>query len=204
MVYGDPLEAPILIRGWHENDAFQLSLGPPFQPDHETLLERPSLMLAHYAGAEWVWLESDDAVPDIDHATYYGRFFPAVRDHPAIVQIYQTGELLAPVVRTTLTVGGSPVEVVVARQARLVGHEGRAILDLHGVPTRVDHAPAAISSTGEVDLLVLAVVTVLASALVIAALVTTGAVRRRSPRQDDVCAERQGRSGLVNTTSKQL
>ena len=41
VVYGDQLEAPILIRGWHENDAFRLSLGPPFQPDHETLLERP-------------------------------------------------------------------------------------------------------------------------------------------------------------------
>ena len=143
IVYGDDVEAPILIRGWHENHSFGLALGPPFQPDPEALLGRPALTLAHYAGAEWAWLESDVSVPDIAEATYYGRLFLAVGERPAIVQTYESGGLPDPVWRTTATARGEEVEVLVGRRARAVGAEGLAVLERHGVPTRAGQATAS-------------------------------------------------------------
>ena len=182
IVYGDHVEAPILIRGGAENHAFGLALGPPFQLGPEALLERPSLTLAHYAGAEWAWLDSDDAIPDIADATYYGRLFLAVGDQPAIVQVYESGALPDPVMRTTVTVRGEEVDVLVGRRARPVGAEGLAVLERHGVPTSADQIAAASRSAGEPGALVTAVVIGLVSAMIISARAATGGIRRISSR----------------------
>ena len=182
IVYGDYVEAPILIRGGPENHAFGLALGPPFQPGPEALLERPSLTLAHYAGAEWAWLDSDDAIPDIADATYYGRLFLAVGDQPAIVQVYESGGLPDPVIETTVTVRGEEVDVLIGRRARPVGAEGLAVLERHGGPTSADQIAAASRSAGEPGALVTAVVIGLVSAMIISARAATGGIRRISWR----------------------
>ena len=174
VVSGGPLDGPVVIRGWDVNHALGLSLGPLFRPDPEHLVQRPSLLLALYAGPDWAWLASDDAVPRLDEATYYGRFFPAVGRRPAIMQIYETGELLAPVARTTLTFRGARVEVATSRQARLVGPEGLAILERHGVATRVD--PAAV------DRAVLVALGALVATLMVVARALARPRPRRSPR----------------------
>ena len=184
VVYGDALDAPVAIRGWEENHAFGLSLGPPFQPDPDALEGRPSLVLAHYAGAQWAWLEEDagGSLPDIGDASYYGRFFPAMGEAPAIVQIYEEGGLPAPVFRTQITVRGERVEVVTGRRALPVGARGLAILERRGVPTRADGPPPAEGSTGDGDPVVPAAALALAAGLVIAARVGTGRVGRRGAR----------------------
>lgn len=176
IVYGDHVEAPILIRGWHENHSFGLALGPPFHPDPEALLGRPALTLAHYAGAEWAWLESGVTVPDIAEATYYGRLFLAVGERPAIVQTYESGGLPDAVSRTTLTVRGEEVDVLVGRRARTVGAEGLAVLERHGVPTRADPA-AAGRWAGEPGALLTGVVLVLVAAMILSARAATGGIR---------------------------
>ena len=183
IVYGDYVEAPILIRGWHENHYFGLALGPPAEPDPEALLGRPSLTLAHYAGPEWAWLEADHAIPDLADATYYGRLFLAVGEQPAIVQIYESGGLPDAVTRTTVIARGEEVDVLTGRPARLVGAGGLAVLERHGVPARADQMWPASGWSGEPGALATAAVLVLVSAVIISARAVTGTTGRMSSPQ---------------------
>lgn len=82
------LERPIVLSAWTENHALltEWYQGRPIQP--RTLRGRPSFRLSFMWGPEWnAYVDSGKPLGAVrpSQTTFHGRFWPAVRDKPAVI-----------------------------------------------------------------------------------------------------------------------
>jgi hypothetical protein len=132
MVYGAPLARPVILDDLDENLDFMLAITEPAGVGPDALAGRPSLSLAlfwqHQTWEQYVRASGSLAALRPEQAEQRGRFYPASGTTEPIV---------------VLDAVPGPGTLV-----RRVAPQGLAILARHGVPTRLDPAPAAGGAGG--------------------------------------------------------
>lgn len=156
IVHGPLLDEPVLLDDWEENAALMLAMSEPVQIEVEQLEERRYLDFAMFWGPDWLeYPRGAEALARLspEQANQHGRFYPVVRSlQPALFVLEDASDISG---RLWL---------------RVVEPRALAILEAHGVPTRIEREePSSLVTPFRLSgaILTLAVAGVLVAVLVV-------------------------------------